>query len=187
MFFAYFSSICGPILVKLWPPCSPWRWQNLGKKIPVLKTLIIGLSKYIETKSPLPFLGKLDYFFHFWVENRWASQVKWSESKFNAAYFTEIVVDQLNPRKFWFQHFAVWLLFWRPRPNLWKKMVMVPDAEFNPEWIGTNLKSQKWKTKKLVCPFLLAPFHFETNLINGFPFVSDNCGQFGNFFLLSLK
>ena len=62
-----------------------------------------------------------------------------------------------------------------------------PDVEFNSEWIGTNLKSQKWKTKKLVCPFLLAPFHFETNLINGFPFISDNCGQFGNFFQLSLK
>ena len=33
------------------------------------------------------------------------------------------------------------------------------------ESIGTDVKSQKSKTKKLVCPFLIALFHFETNLI----------------------
>ena len=42
---------------------------------------------------------------------------------------------------------------------------MSPDAEFNAELIGTNFRSQKLKTKKLVCPFLVILFHFETNLI----------------------
>ena len=68
-----------------------------------------------------------------------------------------------------------------------RKWSIEPDAEFNSERIGTNLKSQKWKTKKLVCSFLLAPFHFEINLINGFPFISGNCGQFGDFFQLIVK
>ena len=31
--------------------------------------------------------------------------------------------------------------------------------------MSTNFKSQKWKSKKLVCPFLIALFLFETNLI----------------------
>ena len=43
-----------------------------------------------------------------------------------------------------------------------------PDAEFNVEAIGTNFKSLKLKTKKLVCPFLIVRFHFETNLIKCF-------------------
>ena len=100
-FFAYLSSICGPVLVKLWPPCYPLKMAEIGKKYSChKKKLIIRLSKYIKTKSPLPFLRKLGYFLHFWVENRWASQVKWLESKFNASYFTQMVVDQLNPPAF---------------------------------------------------------------------------------------
>ena len=50
-------------------------------------------------------------------------------------------------------------------PTFWKKTVRLSDAEFNDESLGTNLKSQKLKTKKLVYPFLLVVFHFETNLI----------------------
>ena len=38
-------------------------------------------------------------------------------------------------------------------------------VEFNAESIGTNFKSQKWKTRKLVCHFLIALFHFKTNII----------------------
>ena len=49
--------------------------------------------------------------------------------------------------------FQVWLLFTPTK------------AEFNAESIGNNLQSQKWKRKKLVYPFLIALFHFETNLI----------------------
>ena len=61
--------------------------------------------------------------------------------------------------------FQVWLLFLVPRLYFWKKWVRFPDSEFNAESICTNLKSQKWKNKKLVCPFLIALFHHETNLI----------------------
>ena len=63
----------------------------------------------------------------------------------------------------------------------------MPDAEYNAELIGTNFKSQKWKTKKLVCPFLIAHFHFETNLIKGFCSFLDHFGQLGNFFQVGLK
>ena len=44
-------------------------------------------------------------------------------------------------------------------------LVKLPDAEFNAESIGANLKSQKWKTKKAACLFPIALFNFETNLI----------------------
>ena len=49
--------------------------------------------------------------------------------------------------------FQVWLLFTPTK------------AEFNAESIGNNLQSQKWKREKFVYPFLIALFHFETNLI----------------------
>ena len=66
---------------------------------------------------------------------------------------------------------------------LWKKQVESTEAEFNAETIGTDFKSQKLKTKKLVCPFLIALFYFETNLINkGFSFFSDSLGQLEIFF-----
>ena len=170
------------------------KMAKIEKEFPILKKLIIWLFKYIKTKSPLPFLGKLGYFLHFWVEKRWASQVKCSQSKFKTAYSTQIlfpvlrlqvpsdISDKFDPSFCKFgcssgDHVRI----------CERKWSIVPDAKFNPEWIGTNIKSQKWKTKKLVCPFLLALFHFETHLINGFLFISDNCGQFGNFFQLSLK
>ena len=79
------------------------KMAKIEKEFPILKKLIIWLFKYIKTKSPLPFLGKLGYFLHFWVEKRWASQVKCSQSKFKTAYSTQIVVDQLNPPKSCFQ------------------------------------------------------------------------------------
>ena len=47
----------------------------------------------------------------------------------------------------------------------WKKWVRLLDSGFNAEAIGTNSRSQKWKSKKFVCPFLVTLFHFETNLI----------------------
>ena len=42
---------------------------------------------------------------------------------------------------------------------------------FSAESTGTNSKSQKWKTKKFACPFLIALFYFETNLIKYWFFV----------------
>ena len=150
--------ISSQYMVQFWsnfgPHVTPWRWQKSGKKNPILKKLIIELSKYIKAKSPLPYLGKLGHFLHFWGKNRWAPQVKSSESKFNAAYFTQMVVDLLNPPKFWFQHFPVLRLY---VPNDCKfgcssgnhvdickrKWSIKPGAEFNSKWIGTNLKSQK--------------------------------------------
>ena len=50
------------------------------------------------------------------------------------------------------------------------KFGCLSDAELNPESIDTNFKSQKWKSKNLVCPFLIVLFYFETNLIKIFPF-----------------
>ena len=52
-----------------------------------------------------------------------------------------------------------------PCLHFWKKWVKEPDAEINAESIGTNFKSWKWKSKKLVCPFLIALFYIETYLI----------------------
>ena len=46
-----------------------------------------------------------------------------------------------------------------------KKMSSLPNTEFNAESIGTSFTSQKWRSKKLVSTFLIALFHFETNLI----------------------
>ena len=61
--------------------------------------------------------------------------------------------------------------------------VKLPDVEFNTESIGTNFKSQKWKTKNLVCSFVIAFFHFETNLIKErFFFCSGPFWTVGNFF-----
>ena len=45
------------------------------------------------------------------------------------------------------------------------KFFRLPNAQCNAESIGTNFKSKKGKSKKLVCPFLIALFHFGTNLI----------------------
>ena len=71
---------------------------------------------------------------------------------------------------------------WYHTHILEKKKVRSPNAELNAKSNVTYFKSQKRKTRKLVCPFLIAPFHFETNLIinNGFSFIRDNLGQLGN-------
>ena len=61
--------------------------------------------------------------------------------------------------------FQVWLVFLVPHLHFWKEWVSLPDAEFNAESIDINFKSQNWKRKNLVCPFLTTLFHFETNLI----------------------
>ena len=53
---------------------------------------------------------------------------------------------------YWYLHFL-------------KTIIKLPDAEFNAELIDTDFKSQKWKTKTFVCPFLIALFYFKTNLI----------------------
>ena len=59
-----------------------------------------------------------------------------------------------------------------------KKTVRFSDIELNAELIGTNFKSQKWKTIKLVCPFLIPVCHFETSLITlRFLLFLDNFGR----------
>ena len=63
------------------------------------------------------------------------------------------------------QDFQDWLLFWVPCSDFWKTWVRFPDAEFDTESIYTDLRYQKLRGKKLVCPFLSALFYFETNLI----------------------
>ena len=50
-------------------------------------------------------------------------------------------------------------------PTFLKNMSQLPSIEFNAESIGTSPKSQKWKSKKRVCPFQIALFYFKTNLI----------------------
>ena len=55
--------------------------------------------------------------------------------------------------------------FFGTAPRYLKKQARFPDAEFNAESIDTNFKYQKLKTEKLVCPFSIALFHFETNVI----------------------
>ena len=63
-----------------------------------------------------------------------------------------------------------------------KKKVTFCNAEFNAESNGTNFKSQKPKTRKFVCPFLIAFFNSKTNLItnNGFSIISNNLGKLGS-------
>ena len=73
------------------------------------------------------------------------------------------------------------------RLHFWKNWVRLPDAEFNAESISTNFKFQNWERKKFECLFLIAFFHFETNLIKGFSFFPDPFGQLGNFFQVGLK
>ena len=46
-----------------------------------------------------------------------------------------------------------------------EKMNLRNEVQFNVKSIGTNLKSQKPKSKILVFPFLIAHFNFETYLI----------------------
>ena len=62
-------------------------------------------------------------------------------------------------------HFQIWLVFLVPFLHVLRTSVNLADAEFNAESIGTIFESQKWKSKKLLCPFLIALFYFETKLI----------------------
>ena len=55
--------------------------------------------------------------------------------------------------------------YWYHAYISYKKWIRLPDTKFNAESVGTNFKSQKWKSKTFVCSFLNALFHFETNLI----------------------
>ena len=117
------------------------------------------------------------------------SKVKGSESKSNIACAAVNNLGLLNVQNVWSQHSPIlWLLVpndvsekFKPRfsslaafpgttPTFCKIYVRLNYAEFNAESIGTNLKSQKLKTKKLVLPFLLTVFHFEINLTIGFTY-----------------
>ena len=41
-----------------------------------------------------------------------------------------------------------------------KKRIRTFDEEINAELVGNNLSSPKWKTEKIICPFLVALFMF---------------------------
>ena len=135
--------------------------------------------------SALPFPGKYDYFFQY-LEYFY-------QKKGGITSQTEIWQILFHPHDSWwtscekkicsnifqfcgyrsqrtFQKnfnpdFQIWLLFLVPFLHVFKIYVTWPEAEFKSESIGTSFKSQKWKTKKLVCPFLIVLFYFETNLI----------------------
>ena len=67
VFFAYFSSICGPIFVKLWPPSlvTPERWQKSEKNIPTLKKISYRTIQVYQNQGPFssPFYGKNRFIF----------------------------------------------------------------------------------------------------------------------------
>ena len=97
------------------------------------------------------------------------------EQKLDKSYFIHTIPGQIPAKKVWFQHFPVlWhrsqstfqknfstgfqvfvCFFLVPCLRFWKEWIKFPDAEFIAESTGTNFKSQKWKSKKLVCPFLI--------------------------------
>ena len=71
-----------------------------------------------------------------------------------------------------------------------KKQGTFLDAKFNSESVGTNLKFQKLKSKKLGCLFLFALFNFQNNSNKDFYFFSDNFEQSLDnhlFFAMTLK
>ena len=69
--------------------------------------------------------------------------------------------------------------------TFWKNWVWILNAEFNAESIGTNFKSQIWKPKKLVSPFLITLFDFVTNI--RFFLFSENFGQLGISFQVEIR
>ena len=109
-------------------------------------------------------------FGQFLPGNRAESKIKGLESKFYKMLY--ICISMLVPT---FSSFAA---IQRSFQKRFKQFA---------ESIGTNFKSQKWKSKTLVCPFHISLFHFETNLIKAFSFFPDHFGQLGNFFHVGLK
>ena len=98
------------------------------------------LSKYIKIKalSPLTFLGKT--WLLFAIFGLFLAEKSGGSQIKGSCYYAYTLKKQ--------------------------KMSQVLDTEFNAESFGTSFKSQKWKSKKLVCPFLVALFHSETNFEN---------------------
>lgn len=136
-----------------------------------MKILIIGLSLFVRIKalSSLHFPGKMQLLFSLFrpilVRNRAGLHAYGSES---IGKFSNTIPTQLNVKKFWSQYFAV-LRLWPAKSILEKMFTQCFEfgwcsryqallfeknkLQFNTESIGTNLKSQKPKTRKLVCPF----------------------------------
>ena len=95
---------------------------------------------------------------------------------FNPHYFWSTSCKKIMITTFWsfpatdykghFRKFLTWILkfgfFSRYHAYIFEDKVKLPDAEFNAESTDTHFQPQKWKRKKLVCPFLIALFHFET-------------------------
>ena len=61
--------------------------------------------------------------------------------------------------------FSTLAAFLGTTPTFLKKKIRYAEVEFNAQSIGNNFRSQKLKTKKLLCSFLIRVFYFETNLI----------------------
>ena len=124
--------------------CILLKMQSCGK------TSAIGLYIKIKALFPLPFPRKTRLLFalfgYFWQEI-WRGHKSKGKNQ-NVTY-------PISPRRF----LVNFLYIFEKK----KKWVRFADAEFNAEAIGTNSKSQKWKTKQLVRPFLIALFQ-------------DNCG-----------
>ena len=118
-----------------------------------------------------PFFGKNTITCNIWAifpGNRVESKVKGLEPKSNksfhpndswfsilvTAFSSFVAIDHKRHfRKVSTSIFKFGCIFLVPRLHFWKRWVRFPDAEFIAKSIGTNLKSQKWKNKKLVCGF----------------------------------
>ena len=92
--------------------------------------------------------------------SHWAIQICQNQGSTSSPIFRENAINFRNI----LAGFSSLAAFLGTTPAYLKKWVRLFDAEFNAESIGINFKSQKWKSKKLVCSFLIALFHFDTNL-----------------------
>ena len=158
-----------------------------SKQIQILrKNSAIGLINPIKAQSSIPFKWKIGLLFAlfglFWTKNRVGSKGKGSESKSN---ISNLLSHQFSPventrslvsnfaatghkgrfRKILTYIFRFGCFSWY-HPHIFEKNdldFLLQNIILN--WNAPFLRSQKSKPKKLVCPFLLALFHFETNLI----------------------
>ena len=145
-------------LVQLKPLFSPEDDPNQKRKKNIFK----------EKIQPWAFLAKKD-----------GVQVKGSESKSNrkccsqqswSVQYAKSLVPELSKfavtsAKRCFRKTSTQIsklgCFSRFHTHIFEKL----NTSFSAESIATNLKFQKRKTKKFVCPFLLPVFHFESNFL----------------------
>ena len=171
------------LLVPLWPPVSPWRWPILkkirssGENFSYLPIQIcqnqVSISSPVHRKNTITFCNIWALF--AWKRGRVTNQrvrIKiWQNFVNLYKHFGS------NIFQFWsyrsqrtFQENFNWIFkfgcySWYQAYFFEKKWIRLPHAEFYGESTDNNFKSQQWKSKKLVCLFLIALCHFETNLI----------------------